>query len=271
MDETDTKDTPEGTQAIERAITVLRTLATRGRFGYGLTELAAVCELKKATTHRILARLERERLVHRRAQSDHYVIGPLLGELSLSIPGFHDFVDLARDYVNDLARRNGLVGLLCLLSGDHFVVAVRAASSRLKSELHEVGSRRPLIITAGGIAMLITLPRDRQERIVAGNLALLPDGGQAARTREYLRMWGRSSELGYGTNFGDLAIGVNAVAVPVQDQGGGSFASLTLGGPASYLSEQRCHELVPSLRSAAREVTALADSAHLQLYAAHAG
>ena len=54
----------DGTQSIERAVTLLRVLATREHFGWGLTELATTCQLNKATTHRILARLQRERLVH---------------------------------------------------------------------------------------------------------------------------------------------------------------------------------------------------------------
>src|SRR5207253_2870685 len=46
------KATPsDGTQSIERAITVLRMLATRGRVGWGLTDLASASGLKKATTH----------------------------------------------------------------------------------------------------------------------------------------------------------------------------------------------------------------------------
>lgn len=261
-------EAPDGTQAIERAITVLCTVATRGRFGFGLTELATSCGLKKATAHRILARLEQERLVQRRGESDQYVIGTLLGELSLSIPGFHDFVHLARDYVNELARHNGLVGLLCFYSGDHFVVAVRAASSRLKSELHEEGSRRPLITTAGGNAMLVKLPLLEQDKVVAQNLAQLPDGIEGPRSRAYLAMWHRSRDLGYGTNFGDLALGVNAVAVPILGAGGEVFASLTLGGPASYLSERQCHDLVPALRHAAGEIANVAAQAHPQLYSA---
>lgn len=256
----------DGTQAIERAIKVLCTVAMRGRFGFGLTELAAVCDLKKATVHRILARLERERLVQRRGQSDHYVIGTLLGELSLSIPGFHDFVHEARDYVNELARRNGLVGLLCFYSGDHFVVAVRAASSRLKSELHEEGSRRPLVSTAGGIAILVTLPQATQEQVVAQNLAQLPNDAGGTRTQSYLAMWQRSRDLGYGTNFGDLAMGVNAVAVPIHGAGGSVFGSLTLGGPVSSLTERQCHKLVPALREAAGEIAKLAACAHPDLY-----
>ena len=49
---------PTGTQSIERAVHILKLLATRGKFGWGLTDLARRAELDKATVHRILGCLE---------------------------------------------------------------------------------------------------------------------------------------------------------------------------------------------------------------------
>ena len=254
-----------GTQSIERAVTVLRMLATRERFGWGLTELAAACNLKKATTHRILARLERERLVHKRPGGERYFLGALLGELAMSIPGFTAFAQQAQDFMTDVARTHGLVGVLSLRSGDHFVVAARVASSRLKAELNEVGARRPLVTTAGGIAMIVGLPLDVQEYIVECNATQMALRGRTDMA-DAMAMWGRSRELGYGTNFGDIAQGVNAVAVPVTNRHGASFASITLAGPDSQLPVARCHELVATLRRAAQRFAELASRVHPDLY-----
>ncbi|CAN5521797.1 IclR family transcriptional regulator [soil metagenome] len=260
----------DGTQSIGRTIELLRVVATRGRFGWGLTELAAECGLNKATTHRILSRLERERMVERTASGDHYILGPLLGELSLSVRGFNTFVDVSREYVTELARSQGLVGILSLLSGDHFVVSTRAASSRLRSELNEVGARRPLISTAGGIAIVVGLPPHEQNRIIESNLGKLPAHDEI-RTREYMTMWNRSRELGYGTNFEDIAIGVNAVAVPVFDKQGSPFGSVTLSGLVAQLPVERCHALVATLNRAAEGVAQLAAETYPALYAGRAG
>jgi DNA-binding IclR family transcriptional regulator len=255
----------DGTQSIERAITVLRMLALRGHFGWGLTELAAACRLKKATTHRILARLEHERLVHKREGGERYFLGALVGELAISIPGFTAFAQQTQEFMTDIAGRLALVGVLSLRSGDHFVVAGRVASSRLKGELNEVGARRPLITTAGGVAILIELAPQEQQRIVEANAAQLTLRGRSDLA-ETLAMWERSRALGYGTNFGDIAAGVNAVAVPVGNRHGEAFASITLAGPQTQLPEERCHDLVAPLRREALRFAELAARVHPDLY-----
>jgi DNA-binding IclR family transcriptional regulator len=264
--ETRPPDGNDGTQSIERAITVLRVLATRPHFGWGLTELAGAAGLNKATTHRILSRLERERLVHRRGAGDHYFLGPMLGELSLSIPGFHEFVAQSQEFITELARRNGVVTILSLRSGDHFVVVARVASSRLKGELNEVGARRPLISTAGGIALLVKLPDEMQERIVQANIAQLSLRGHT-RTADYRAMWERSRRLGYGTKFGDIAPGINAISVAAEGAAGDYFASVTFAGPDSQLTMQRCADLVPALERETQTLTELASLVHPGLYA----
>lgn len=259
----------EGTQSIERAVTLLRVLAGRSRVGWTLGELAQAAGLKKATAHRILARLERERLVHRRAAGEHYFLGPLLGELSLCIPGFHDFVAQARGLVVALARKLSLVAVLSLRSGDRFVVGARVESPRLRSKLNAEGSYRPLFSTAGGIAILITLTQAEQQRIVEANTRQLASRG-AAQLDHCHAMWRRSRELGFGCNFGDIAAGTNAVAVPIVGGEVGAFASLTLAGPDNQLEVQRCHELVPLLRAEAEHLAQLAVQVHPGLYASAA-
>jgi DNA-binding IclR family transcriptional regulator len=264
--ETKPSDANDGTQSIERAINVLRVLATRANFGWGLTELASAAGLNKATTHRILARLERERMVHRRSAGDRYFLGPMLGELSLSIPGFHEFVAQSQEFITELARRHGVVTILSLRSGDHFVVVARVASSRLKGELNEVGARRPLISTAGGVAILVALADDVQATIVQANTAQLSLRGHT-RTDDYKAMWERSKGLGYGTNFGDIAPGINAIAVAIEGAEGEPFASVTFAGPDAQLSTQRCVDLVPVIKREAQSLTEIASLVHAGLYA----
>ncbi|MBL0419281.1 helix-turn-helix domain-containing protein [Ramlibacter sp. AW1] len=246
-----------GTQSIERALALLRALATRGRFGWTLSELAAAAGLKKTTAHRILGRLEQERLIHRRDGGDRYVLGPGLGELSLCVPGFHEFVSRARAHGASLGRKLSLVTIVSLRSGDHFVLAARTASAHMATHIHEEGSYRPLISTAGGIAILITLPAALQDRIIGANVRELALRGrtQLAHCHSMLK---RSRTLGVGANFGDMAAGTNAVAVPFGDTPEGAIGSLTVAGPESQLDQARCLALVPLLREQAQPLTQLA-------------
>jgi len=255
----------DGTQSIERATSILRVLATRSRFGWGLTDLSNACGLKKATTRRILARLEKEGLVFRREEGARYFLGSLLGELSMSVHGFHRFVAEAQESVTELSRSLSLVAILSIRSGDHFVVGARVATSRIKGELNEVGARRPLISTAGGIAILAALPEEEQETIGNANLALLSRPGKA-RLDPYSAMWVRAKARGYGTNLGDIAPGVNAVAVAAINSLGRPIASVTLAGPEGQLSIAKCEALVPTISHECSRIIKMASQVHPSLY-----
>src|SRR2546423_14303026 len=79
---------PSGTQSIERAIHLMKLLATRGKFGWGLTDLARRSSLDKATVHRILGCLEAERLGSRDSQGHRCVPGPWMVDLGRSGGGY---------------------------------------------------------------------------------------------------------------------------------------------------------------------------------------
>src|ERR1051325_10509950 len=68
-------DLPGGTQSIQRAVAVLRLLATAREPGLGLTEIATQAELTRPTTHRILSILVAEGIVEQRPGTRRYVVG----------------------------------------------------------------------------------------------------------------------------------------------------------------------------------------------------
>ena len=147
-----------GTQSIERAVALLREISTHGQFGWQMSDLAARCHLGKSTAHRILACLVRERLVRQRPNDRHYLPGPMLFELGLSLPAFGDLQHTARKRLAEVAKRTSCIAFLFLRSGDDFVCAVRVGSRELKALTIFLGSRRPLITSAGGVAILLKLP-----------------------------------------------------------------------------------------------------------------
>jgi len=80
----------------------------------------------RATTHRLLACLVRERMVRQRSSDRHYFPGPLLFELSLANPVYEDFQAAARAPVERLYRSFGTMAALFLRSGCESVCTVRA-------------------------------------------------------------------------------------------------------------------------------------------------
>ncbi|MBI5275189.1 MAG: helix-turn-helix domain-containing protein [Burkholderiales bacterium] len=243
MDENPHMDLPSGTQTLTRSIKVMRVVATRGEIGWRLSDLAAACDLDKGTVHRILAGLVKERLVQQRPGDRRYLPGPLLFELSLSLPGHHEFQAAAAEHLGSWTRRVNGTALLLLRSGFEYVCSVSAGTDRIPGLMVDQGTRRPLFTSVGGVAIMQTLPAAEAEEVLQNNtsqeVAKRGDGRLAALRK----MRERSARHGFGVNLGDVVPGVHALAVPLHAPDHRAFAALCLIGTAESLPEARLEEV----------------------------
>lgn len=241
-----------GAQSAERALLLLRTVATRGQIGWRLSDLSSHCALGLSTTHRLLSSLMRERLIRQREADRHYVPGPMLFELGLALPpSYGDFVEAARPCLARIARKTRVMAYLMLRSGTDLVCAARAGSLPQQAFSIEPGSRRPLFSGAHGIAMLIELPEAERSRIVERNLRELQRlGGRWIRALE--RVLAESLRHGFGIHRGEIVAGVHALAVPILQPRREPFASLSLLGPAEALPASRTRATVAMLQQEAK-------------------
>jgi DNA-binding IclR family transcriptional regulator len=241
-----------GTQSIERAVRVLTEVTARSRFGWRPTDLAARCGLDRGTTHRILACLVRERLAQQRAIDGHYLPGPLLFELALSLPAYDALRRQCEPILARIARRARGYALLSVRSFDDAVCIASAGVPAYLGTAFDVGTRRPLVAIAAGVAILMALPRAQAQAIVLRELPMLPDRKSLAR------MWRRSLALGCAANVGYTARGVNAVAVPLRDPDGSPFASLAVAASASELPSARLRDMAVALSEDGRRIERIA-------------
>jgi DNA-binding IclR family transcriptional regulator len=243
-----------GTQTLGRAMLLLRELAARGQFGWGLGDLAARCGLDKGTAHRLLAHLKRERMVQQRASDRRYLPGPLLFELSLALPEYAAFCQASTATLDRLAKRLGGVAFLCLRSNLDFVCAARAGSTAaMRGVSIEVGTRRPLLTSAAGVAMLVAMPRNEAQAIVAQNSDLLARHG-GLPVASFMRMLRQSEGHGLGVNEQNVVPGWNAYAMAMLDLRGEPFASIMVAAEAHRLSRAHKPQLDEMLRAEAGQL-----------------
>lgn len=240
-----------GAQSVERALQLLRIVCTRGQFGWRLSDLAAHCELRPSTTHRLLQCLVRERLVRRRASDRHYVPGPMLFELGLALPRSQaDFISAARPALARLARRTGVMAYLMLRSGADLVCAARAGIPAQQAFSIEPGTRRPLLSGAHGIAILIELPEHERRDIVERNLKELRRLG-STWINGLERVLTESEKHGFGIHRGEIVAGVHALAAAVPGADARPVGSLSLLGPAQALPASQARHFVALVREEA--------------------
>lgn len=246
--------TRSGTQSIERTLHVLRVISARGQFGWRLSDLAMHCSLEPSTVHRLLACLVRERLVEQRPSDRHYIPGPMLFELSLSLPRqYGEFLHACEAPLARLARRTRTVSYLMLRSGPDFVCAARGGSPALKAHSIEIGTRRPLMTAAGGVAILIALHEEEMQQVVERNLQDVRRFG-TTRLRSLEKVLRESRKQGFGIHQGQITPGVHALGLAVFRWDGRPFASLSVVGSAEDLPQSQTRQVFALLRDETRQV-----------------
>ena len=240
-----------GTRSLTRGIKLMRMIASRPQFGWRLSDLAAACDLDRATVHRMLGCMIEERLVVQCASDRHYLPGPLMHELGLALPEHVHFQRRAEATLQAFARRMGGVAVLLLRSGNEYVCSARAGSLPLSGSVLYPGSRRPLFTAAGGVAILQTLPAEEARKVLLDNVAQEVARCGTGRLAALQKMRERSDRHGFGVNLGDVVPGVHAFGMPVRGSSGATFAALCLLGTPELYGEQRLESLRDELGAAA--------------------
>jgi DNA-binding IclR family transcriptional regulator len=194
-------------QVIDRLARVLELFAVNGR-EMKVREVAAPLHLRRSTAHRYLSSLSRAGLL--RTEGDGlYTLGPLLIQLGAAAVGGVQVVQLAENYLTQLAEEAQETAVLSLWSGDcPVVVRVREPHSKLVQLHIRLGAMLPLDSAQGHLFLAFDPDRQRVQQL----LNHLPEGLR----REIERGMGEARQHGVFVN-SRVAEGIRAVAAPVFD------------------------------------------------------
>lgn len=224
---------------VERTIAMLRLLATAGRFGLALTQIASAAELPHPSAHRLLHRLIAERMVVQRESDKRYVLGPLSMELGFAASLIYDVRDPCRPILGRLAEEIGDTVYLTVRSGSESVCADRfEGPSPIRVVTIEVGSRRPLGLGAGGLAILAAIPVDEREFTI-GNLARRHSEIKSLQLRELRSAIDACHQRGYALIHSQVTLGTTAVGVAILDTLNNPVAAVSVAAVDSRMSAPR--------------------------------
>lgn len=256
---TKTVSPPDGARSLHRAVGLLRLLSMRTATGWRLSDLAQEAALEHSTVHRMLACMLEEGLALRVPGTRRYSLGPLAYELGVAAAPHFAIERLASPGLSQLAEDTRDIVFLNVRSGAESVCVARFDGRKaLKAYTVDVGTRRPLALSAGGVAMLIALPRAEQTRLEALNLQAIVRRGEARQTA-VRRMVQRSRRLGYGFNQEDIIPGIAAIGVAIRNPSGMPVASLSLAATGADLVLRQAR-LLAQLRAEVARVEALLET-----------
>jgi DNA-binding IclR family transcriptional regulator len=241
-------------RSVERAVHLVRLLATAGRRGLALTDLAHAADLSHSTVHRLLQRLIAERLALQLDSNKRYALGPLAFELGVAANAQFDIWQSARSLIRSFADEVGDTVYLVVRSGNEAVCIERVdGPSPVRVLTLEAGSRRPLGLGAGGLAILAAMPDDEREETITSiaPAALLRSKLTQASLYTSIDLYHRN---GYAHIRNRVTLGTSAVGVHISDSFGSPVAAVSVAAIDSRMSDARVVALARQLHELAKRI-----------------
>src|SRR5690606_15737041 len=156
-----------GTQSIQRLFALLKKLAEHQESGLRFVDLARLCDLQPPTVHRMLKVLLSEQMVQRDDATRRYRLGPLAFELGVAAAPQFNLLAMSAPSLRRIAEVSGDTAFLFIRRGNDAVCIDRVLGHfSIQTPVVTVGSRQPLGVNAGGLAMLLALSDDEIEGII---------------------------------------------------------------------------------------------------------
>lgn len=240
---------PDKFNAIQKVCAILRVLAQRSPLR--LTDIADTTSLNKATALRILNALIEEGFVSRVTGAKTYELGQEARVMAVGARRSVDIAELAQPSLLRLSERSADTALLSVRSGVEALYLARSVGSHpLQPNYLQIGSRRPLGVGAGALALLVWLPDAEIEAVIE---VIVPRLAKSPRiTPKFLRERIASArKIGHTVLIDAAFPGMGGVGVPVRDDAGEVIAALSIGA-ASDRIRRRETELADMLKKEAQ-------------------
>lgn len=247
---------PSGAQSIERAVAVLRAVATLNHEGASVSEVASLLKLDRTTTHRILKTLAAHRMLGHAGEPRRYYLGALTYQLGQAAGERLDLRKLCAPAMARIAAETGDTVFLMVREGQESVCADRKSGDfPVKTFVVEVGTRRPLGIGAGSLAILAALPAEEAEAAINANVQRIR--AYKGMNEKVLRELVARTRLTHEASMDVIDVeGVHAVAVPIREPGGMAVAAFSIASISPRMTDKRRRKLFEVLRREAAQVTA---------------
>jgi DNA-binding IclR family transcriptional regulator len=237
-----------GLQTVDRAVAILNWLGNSGEQGMRLVDLQRVLGLKRPTVHRILGSLIEHGLVACDERTRTYRLGWEAAVLGWSaVRGGYDLREIAQGAMAVLAEETGATALLCACSGhDTVCIDRKAGDYPIKVFTVEVGTRRPLGVGAGSLAVLASLPEDEASAVIEqlkGPLQSYPD----KLRRGIVPAVRAARKAGFAVSDGMVLPTVIGVGVAIRDPRGVAIGSLGIASFKDNATDRRVAEYAAML------------------------
>lgn len=218
----------KGVQSVERALDILLHFVHGSSFE--ASELRAAVKLSRPTLYRLLAAMEKKKVLRSYGQPRRYELGARVIELANAWLSQSDLTRTSSPFLRDLWESSGETIVLSVVHDDDVRLAIQQFRSNSPlSYAPGIGKAMPLYAGASSKAILAFLAPERVKAIVAGAPRKLD-------RKKLVDELARIRQRGFAVSTGELVPGAASVAAPIFDHAATVVGSLALALPLSRLS-----------------------------------
>lgn len=237
---------------IGKALSLLDLIAALDK-DIGLSDVARLSALDKATARRFLVELERYGFVEQDGETRKYRLGAAPVRLARIRQARFPFLAVAAPFVKGLAEDVGETVHLSEFSGGRLSTIDVETSSQAHRVIVDIGSVLPLHATASGLAFLAFLPPGEIDNVLSQPLKRFSPQTivDADTIRSHLK---ETARRGFSINRQGFEMGVISAAAPILSPGGRPVGTLAVAAPTARADLPRMHEIGAKTADAANGV-----------------
>ncbi|WP_113407149.1 IclR family transcriptional regulator [Hyphomicrobiales bacterium] len=238
---------------IGKALALLDTLSRLDKEA-GLTDIARLCALDKATARRFLVELEKHGFVEQDQDTRRYRIGSAPVRLARIREARFPFLRIAIPFIKALAEASTETVHLSEFSGGQLSTIHVEDSARAHRIIVDVGSLLPFHATASGLVFLAFCPQVEIDAALKKPLEKFTD--HTVTDPQLLRkMLAETAARGFSIIDQGLEAGVISTAAPVRAPGGRPIGCVAIAAPLSRTNTAAIHEFGAQAAAAANAIS----------------
>ncbi|WP_321855838.1 IclR family transcriptional regulator [Burkholderia cenocepacia] len=241
-------------RSTERVAQILGAVAIGQDQGRRLSDIAEELALAPATVHRLLATLVEQGLVEKPAGERRYYIGQEVFLLALSRRNRFPVRTIASPHLDALRTSFGETVFLTARNAlDSVCIDRRAGENPAKILYVDVGNRRPLGVSIGGIALMQTMPRAEFDALLTRNARRFAVFGTTVS--EIRARVAHCRRHGYGCLDVDLQnTHYRGISVPIVTDAEETIGAIGLGAIASRMTDGNIKRFVRAMQKHAQQI-----------------
>lgn len=257
-------DEDNRTQVLARAAVILETVASSGRGGIRLLDLANETDISRPTVHRILGSL-RELGYVQQLKNRRYTLGVRLGLLGLAAPSPLQYTSELQKVAQNVADSLGDTVYIAMQYFDSVYYLARAHGGfPIRMQTVEVGDVQPMSATYSGIAILSQLPQQLQDHMISNLAQTERQEWSEIGTEQHQQLIRKAIDQfnDDGFLYGDDYVlpGLSGASILVPQDAGRQLVTLSVSAIHSRLPESRKKITIDVLQTASKKIQKILES-----------